>query len=48
SRRAWLRFFKEGIGWPEWKQALAARDPAPLMPRFVALRVGVQKRDANK
>ena len=48
SRRAWLRFFKEGIGWPEWKQALAARDPAPLMPRFVALRVGAQRQSGSK
>lgn len=48
SRRAWLRFFKEGIGWPEWKQALAARDPEPLMPRFVVLRVGAQKQSGSK
>lgn len=48
SRRAWLRFFKEGIGWPEWKQALAARDPSPLMPRFAVLRVGAPNPDADK
>jgi len=48
SRRAWLRFFKEGIGWPEWKQALASRDPAPLMPRFVALRIGAPKQSGPK
>ncbi len=48
SRRAWLRFFKEGIGWPEWKRALVARDPGPLMPRFVALRVGPPTREANR
>jgi hypothetical protein len=40
SRKAWLRFFKDGIGWPQWKEALAARDPAPLMPRFVCLAIG--------
>ncbi len=49
SRKAWLRFFKDGIGWPQWKEALASRDASPLMPRFVCLAIGpAAPGEANK
>lgn len=40
SRKAWLKFFKEGAHWAEWQAALLERSPEPLKPRFVCLRIG--------
>lgn len=40
SRRAWLRFCREGAGWSEWQDALRSRSLARLLPRFVYYRVG--------
>lgn len=40
SRKTWLKFFKQGVGGGDWWQALLARSPEPLMPRFVCYRIG--------
>jgi 4-amino-4-deoxy-L-arabinose transferase-like glycosyltransferase len=37
SRKAWLRFVREGTTWADWRQALGERSPAPLQPRFLCL-----------
>ena len=38
SRKAWLRFAKEGAGWTEWRAALASRSIEDLKPGFVCFR----------
>lgn len=40
SRKAWLKFYREGLAWADWQKALAARSADELMPRFVCYRVG--------
>lgn len=40
SRKAWLKFYREGLRWPDWQRALAARSADDLQPRFVCYRVG--------
>ena len=39
SRKAWLKFFRRGVGWPEWQQALRSRSTDAIAPRFVCLRL---------
>ena len=40
SRKTWLKFYRQGVVWPDWREALAARSAAGLQPRFVYYRVG--------
>ncbi|MFK7742558.1 MAG: ArnT family glycosyltransferase [Planctomycetota bacterium] len=40
SRKAWLKFFRKGARWPEWREALRTRSLQPLLPHFVCYRVG--------
>lgn len=39
SRKAWLKFFKQGAQWPDWRDALLARSAEGLKPSFVYYRV---------
>ncbi len=39
SRKAWLRFYRSGVTWADWQQALASRSPTRLQPRFVYYRL---------
>ena len=39
SRKAWLKFYRQGIGWPDWREALATRSPDILKPGFVYYRL---------
>jgi len=40
SRKAWLKFFRSGATWPDWREALLSRSTEGLKPRFVCYRVG--------
>lgn len=40
SRKAWLKFFKQGADAGDWREALAARSPEVLKPRFICFRIG--------
>jgi 4-amino-4-deoxy-L-arabinose transferase-like glycosyltransferase len=39
SRKAWLRFVREGSTWADWREALAARSLDALSPEFTIYRV---------
>lgn len=39
SRKAWLKFYRSGVTWQDWLQALASRSPTGLQPRFVYYRL---------
>jgi hypothetical protein len=39
SRKAWLKFYRQGIQWPDWREALTSRSPTKLQPRFVYYRL---------
>lgn len=39
SRKAWLKFFKQGLGGDDWREALWARSAEGLKPTFVCFRV---------
>ncbi len=40
SRKAWLKFFRSGATWHDWREALLSRSAEGLKPRFVCYRVG--------
>lgn len=39
SRKAWLKFYRTGVAWEDWRRALTSRSPTELQPRFVYYRL---------
>lgn len=39
SRKAWLKFYRSGATWDDWRHALMSRSPARIQPRFVYYRL---------
>ena len=39
SRKAWLKFFKQGLSGDDWREALWARSAEGLKPTFICFRV---------
>jgi hypothetical protein len=39
SRKAWLKFYRQGINQSDWYEALVSRSPTKLQPHFVYYRL---------